>query len=533
MRRSIPAVALLALIAAAPAGAQSLSRDLPIVTLHQQGHSGLDTPQTRVIKTMADYRAFFAGTNVDVGLQPRVDFATEEVLVAAAGTKPSGGYGIQITKCTLMTGGFTGGHAFVEVQESAPPPGSIVTMALTSPVHVVKVPKGAIAYHFNVVAPANFRSIDLLIEDPFKQTTERLVLQANGDAVITRSSPTARYAPLNGMATTAELRAVSDAFRRADVLSLPKTIPDPRMFIVAPPVMTLTSTLANGQSNTTGATLGYYTPYEARVEPLMSALQAITRRLIGPPAFESIRLVSTGGFRLFRTQEMTIQADGTTVVVREHHDNTTQYWNGRATAAELRALVDAVNAADMAGLPASIDDPIFVTDIPELDIETSLGGNTYRTHVAESGFYGSFEARLQPVDDAVSAIVDRVLSSGASTITGLVRRNLPGLLTVDGVSVPASEPLRDLIARNVGKTMTLTGRVFMSNGVRTIDVATVKGETTAALNFRRGPSTGYGVIRVLARGTAVDVLNRQGLWLYVEVAGRRGWVHGDYIRVAK
>lgn len=63
----------LSLFAAAPAAAQPMSRDLPVVTMHDEAYSGIDTAQTRVITSLAEYRAFFANSNVTVHVQPRVD----------------------------------------------------------------------------------------------------------------------------------------------------------------------------------------------------------------------------------------------------------------------------------------------------------------------------------------------------------------------------------------------------------------------------------------------------------------------------
>jgi uncharacterized protein YraI len=60
--------------------------------------------------------------------------------------------------------------------------------------------------------------------------------------------------------------------------------------------------------------------------------------------------------------------------------------------------------------------------------------------------------------------------------------------------------------------------------------------TTTGVNFRKGPSTGYSVIRVLAAGTQVKTVVRttssNGFW-QVEHAGTQGWCHGAYLAVVQ
>jgi len=54
--------------------------------------------------------------------------------------------------------------------------------------------------------------------------------------------------------------------------------------------------------------------------------------------------------------------------------------------------------------------------------------------------------------------------------------------------------------------------------------------TTSAVNFRSGPSTGDGVIRVLAKGTTVEITDTvvDG-FRYVYHQGQGGWVYDDYL----
>ena len=50
----------------------------------------------------------------------------------------------------------------------------------------------------------------------------------------------------------------------------------------------------------------------------------------------------------------------------------------------------------------------------------------------------------------------------------------------------------------------------------------------AGLYLREGPSTDYSPIAVLPDNAAIEVLDRQGDWLYVRVEGQIGYIYSDY-----
>lgn len=531
MRHSIVLAALLALAPLATAQpVPPLSQDLQIITLHQSAHSGFATPRTAVIDDWVQLRAFFANSNVNLGVQPHVDFSTEQVLVAAMGTQPTGGYGIEISKVTLMTGGFTGGHAFVEVTERRPAPGQIVTMALTSPIHVVRVPRGAIAYHFTTAQPAGFETLELALEHPITQSSERLVLQKDGQAQLLRASPTARYAPVNGFASAAELRAVQDAFRGADVQGLPDAIPDPRVFIVAPDTISVTTTLPNGNAKSTAANVGWYEPYTARFQPLADALQAIMTRLASRPQVDSITLDWSGGFTLYN-EALTVGSDGSVVLNRT--GRLESYHSGQADPAELAALFDAVASADLGTLPGTIDDPTPVVDVPSLAIIASAGGADTTVRITKAGFYDVFGARLQPIEDAARAILDRVATSGQLVVTGEVRIDQSRLF-VGAFRVYWSDPLAQLIGAQAGKTLRVSGKAASSATGPRVAVESVTGAAARAPLFLRSqPRWNAGLLTVLPRGSEVEVLRVSGSYLLVRSGQSVGWASAGYVQLPR
>src|SRR5688500_16820689 len=116
MHRSICLALIASLVGVAPAFAQpAMSQDIAYTDFAKESHSGLTSPVSKVLRTDSEFRAFMATTTLPVPIQPRIDFGTQDVLVAAMGEKPTSGYAIEIVKVTLMTGGFTGGNTFVEV----------------------------------------------------------------------------------------------------------------------------------------------------------------------------------------------------------------------------------------------------------------------------------------------------------------------------------------------------------------------------------------------------------------------------------
>src|SRR5262245_17560105 len=92
-----------------------LGLDLQFKTIASMGQSGHQNPEKLVIRTQADYAAFFNG---NPPASPAVDFASEDVIAVAAGWKPTPGYGIEIVRIYTNTGGITGGMNFVEVRET-------------------------------------------------------------------------------------------------------------------------------------------------------------------------------------------------------------------------------------------------------------------------------------------------------------------------------------------------------------------------------------------------------------------------------
>ncbi len=109
-------------------------------------HTGLKGPSQRVIRTAEEWYQLWIDHHsnvVPVPLPPKVDFTREMVLCVAIGQRPTGGYGVRITRTHLE-----GGELHVEVHETRPPQGAIVPMVLSQPYEMVRVPRfdGAVVF---------------------------------------------------------------------------------------------------------------------------------------------------------------------------------------------------------------------------------------------------------------------------------------------------------------------------------------------------------------------------------------------------
>jgi hypothetical protein len=104
-------------------------------------YSGIATRQRLVVgdaATWANVWEQIVGTLRPVPPVPAIDFPSKLVIVAAMGTRATGGYSIDVEDVSLMAD-----DASISIKEESPGSGCIVTEALTAPVAVVVVPRFA------------------------------------------------------------------------------------------------------------------------------------------------------------------------------------------------------------------------------------------------------------------------------------------------------------------------------------------------------------------------------------------------------
>ena len=125
-------------------------RDLPCRPLLQSQTSGWTQPATFVVDDPVAWERFWSrhkGRAVPAPARPAVAFASEVVLVAALGERPSQGNSVAFG---AIVGDGRGG-VDAEVRVGAPDPGSVTASSRTSPVAAVAIPRPEGAVRFTRV----------------------------------------------------------------------------------------------------------------------------------------------------------------------------------------------------------------------------------------------------------------------------------------------------------------------------------------------------------------------------------------------
>jgi VWFA-related protein len=138
--------------AAAPSapGAPAAAPGAPVTpvqmqTLNSDMMSGIDQPQLAVARTPDEWQALWQ-RHAPGRAAPAVDFSQHMVVAVFLGSRPSGGYQAQITGITTE-----GPLMVVQWVERRPGPGQMAAQVMTSPSHLVTVPRHAGEVRFEKV----------------------------------------------------------------------------------------------------------------------------------------------------------------------------------------------------------------------------------------------------------------------------------------------------------------------------------------------------------------------------------------------
>ncbi len=135
--------ATLLLVAGCGAGraveAPAAGASIPYETIVDEAYSGLDEALSEVVHDQGSWGALW--DRIHRGVSPRpplppVDFSSHMLIAVATGTRRSGGFGIGVRSVAVHES-----RLVVEVLESCPATGGMVSMALTQPVAVVRLEK--------------------------------------------------------------------------------------------------------------------------------------------------------------------------------------------------------------------------------------------------------------------------------------------------------------------------------------------------------------------------------------------------------
>jgi hypothetical protein len=106
-------------------------------TIARGSQSNIDAPRQSVVRTQGEWEALWRAHDYDKPA-PTVDFSKEMVVAVFMGSRPTGGYGVEITSVAERNGALV-----VSYRERSPSPGAIAAQVLTFPFHIVAVPRRA------------------------------------------------------------------------------------------------------------------------------------------------------------------------------------------------------------------------------------------------------------------------------------------------------------------------------------------------------------------------------------------------------
>jgi hypothetical protein len=109
----------------------------PFTTVAQGAMSNIEEPRQAVVRTAAEWQALWKQHD-GVGAVPAVDFMQYTVAAVFLGSQPTTGFTAEITGVKTE-----GTRTVVEYLERQPPRDAFVAQVLTSPFHIVRIPRTA------------------------------------------------------------------------------------------------------------------------------------------------------------------------------------------------------------------------------------------------------------------------------------------------------------------------------------------------------------------------------------------------------
>ena len=109
--------------------------------------SGIDRPQQSVAKTAAEFQTLWQ-QHAPGRPMPSVDFAKTMVVAVFLGSRPTGGFGVEITGVRTE-----GDATIVRWSERKPAPGQMASQVITAPSFIATVPRRDGPVRFEKVEP--------------------------------------------------------------------------------------------------------------------------------------------------------------------------------------------------------------------------------------------------------------------------------------------------------------------------------------------------------------------------------------------
>jgi hypothetical protein len=124
-----------ALLLAAAAFMQASQPSAGVRTIDRGMQSNIDSTRQAVAHTEAEFAAIWKAHNYDKPA-PAVDFAREMVVAVFMGSRPTGGFSVEIVSATERDG-----QIVVSYRERMPSSDAITAQVLTSPYHIAAIGK--------------------------------------------------------------------------------------------------------------------------------------------------------------------------------------------------------------------------------------------------------------------------------------------------------------------------------------------------------------------------------------------------------
>lgn len=515
MKRSVGA--LLGMLLLGAAGVVS-AQDVAFETVSKGANGGYGAPANHVIRTQQELVASGVDRLVPQGTQ--IDWTRDMVIAVLMGTKSTGGYSVEVTgikRQQMMTIAIyppppPSYYLEVSADHRSPAPGSMVTMALTAPFHVVKLRKSADRVDFVASAPA-FDAVERSVRSAIAQS--RIRVGAGGDVTFARSGMGSVFPTINARATAGELRALESAVRSARLHEVPANI-TPGSLPAGGSVFTLEVEGGANPHTITGA-YGLEGAHQARLRLVYDALDAIGARIANQPAPRAFSVINYGLTKGLTSHAVSLFlfADGSATVQRSTPTALIAPVRGAASAAELDAVERAVRGARVASIPDQLPVPIHIVagDTFELDVaadQAALAGKV----AGEPGYLQTYEARLRPLFVALDAIVTRLAPEAPQV------DEAKGTVRVQGGEV--------YLVEQPGLKYRITNRAF-ADVIRKFPGRTVKVAGNIAPHIAVVPSPSSPVTIDVEVTSILYPERRTDEHIQVQAGSNRVYVQGDQV----
>jgi hypothetical protein len=114
--------------------AQAAVSTIALTDVAQGTRSQIQEPRQVIVRTAADWETLWKSH--DSAPAPAVDFSRAQVVGVFLGTRPTAGFSVRITGITAK-----GTSAVVEYVEGRPRAGAMTAQVITSPFHLVSLPR--------------------------------------------------------------------------------------------------------------------------------------------------------------------------------------------------------------------------------------------------------------------------------------------------------------------------------------------------------------------------------------------------------